>query len=67
MFEGYDGKKFQLVDKDGKKFEVGDKVKNTVISGIFAPHKPSSSGKIRVNGTLYYPSVFELKFEEVRS
>jgi hypothetical protein len=42
------------------------------LTGIFPPHKPSSTGKVQVtdedgNHNIWYPSVIGLKFKEVRS
>lgn len=61
---GYDGKKWLLIDEvTQRSVKIADVRKDFRgetgrVHGGRAPHKPSSTGRVHVDGREYYPSVF---------
>lgn len=68
---GYDGKKWLLIDEvTQRSVKIADVRKDFRgetgrVHGGRAPHKPSSTGRVHVDGREYYPSVFGLKWIKV--
>ena len=62
--------KWTLLDEDGDEVKIGDchKVHNggvMTVTGLgIPPHKPSSTGKVELDGRLYFPTVINAKWVE---
>lgn len=68
---GYAGKEFTLVNKQGEEVDEGAAITSfrgevSTVDGGSAPHKVGISGRVYTRGGEFYPSVFDLKWEEVK-